>query len=140
MNNTYIESIKEFRRFANTYIYPETVYTIIEYITDKCEPIQIIYNDSEPQLIKFKCNTKINNQAEYTIFIHGILKSIFMNYFNREDIAALVRNKIHTELQDEQLKWMLRSTLAEIQSGNIHYLALLFNITLLNDGMIYLYL
>ena len=141
MNNSDINTIKEFRRFINTYIYPETAYMIAARIGEECMTSEIIYESTPQATIKFRSKIKYdNNLSNYTQLIHTILKIIFIEYFNNVQISSLIKNKIHTEIQDENLKNSLRSSLLEIQNGNPLYLGLLFNITILNDQNVYLYL
>lgn len=141
MNNIHINAIKEFRIFANTYIYPQTAHVIVTSIDEYCRPVETSYEALPQATIKFRENNEnIDNLTNYTHNIHDTLKRIFIEYYNNPEVASLVRNKIHTEINDESLKAILRNALAEIQYGNPMYLALLFNITILRDGNSYLYL
>jgi hypothetical protein len=141
MNNIHINSVKEFKIFANTYIYPETAHIIVASIDEYCKPNKIEYESLPQATIKFCENNKnIDNLSNYTCIIHDKLKRIFIEYYNNPAVVSLIKNKIHTEIQDENLKAILRSAVTEIQYGNPMYLAILFNITILRDGNIYLYL
>ena len=138
MNNVDINLMKEFRRFVNTYIYPKTAHVLFCNIKDVCDANMISYEQAPQAAIKF--HSGVTTQGDLTIFMYGILKNVFIDFYNRQDIVSLIRNQIHTEIQDEQLKVLLRSTLQEIQYGNPQYLGLLFNITCLADNFVYLYL
>lgn len=142
MNNTDINAVKEFRRFTNTYIYPDTACLLIDEISQCCDTIQIEYSATPQATIKFKSRLaeNVNNTSVYTTTIHNVLKTIFVNHFNNPNVASLIRSKIHTEVNNEELKNILRLALQEIQYGNPRYLGLLFNITILNDYNCYLYL
>lgn len=140
MNSVEINAVKEFRRFVNTYIYPGTIGNIVENIVRECNTDSIHYQATPQATIKFHSNTVIDNLSSYTHFVHNVLNCIFVEYFADPFITSLIRNKIHTEIQDEELKNILRKTLQEIQCGNPCYLGLLFNITILNDNNTYLYL
>ena len=140
-NNTYINAIKEFRRFANTYIYPNTASIIVGKICEHCNTSEILYESTPQSIIKFHSNINTNdNLSTYTHVIHDILKTIFIEYFNDDNISGLIKSRIHSDIHDQYLKVLLRTTLQEIQSGNPFYLGLLFKITILNDHKSYLYL
>lgn len=138
MNNLDINSMKEFRRFANTYIYPKTAHVLMCNIKDVCDGNDILYSQLPQTTIKF--HTDITTQGDLTVFLYGLLRGVFINFFNTPDIVSFIRNQIHSEIQDEELKKILRSSLQEIQHGNSQYLGLLFNITCLADNYVYLYL
>ena len=89
-------------------------------------------------MIKF--HTDINTQNDLTFIIYGILKNTFIKFFNDPSVTSLIKNKIHTEIQDEVLKASLRNTFQEIQHGNPQYLGLLFNVIHTNDNYMILYL
>lgn len=142
MNNVEISAMAEFRRFINTYIYPETVSILIGNIQNVCYTDYISYELTPQSVIKFHSTITVNdnNLSVYTSCIHNNLKSIFVNHFTDPLVASLIRSRIHTEIQNEELKNTLRAVLQEIQNGNPKYIGLLFNITILNDRMSYLYL
>ena len=139
MNNTDITAVREFRRFANTYIYQDTFHLIIEKIKEYCQVDRISYDPLPQATIKFHSKIAPDaSQTNYTTIIHSILKDVFIEYFNNPIVVGLARNKIHTEINNDELKKILRRALSEIQSGNPSYLGLLFNIVILNESYIYL--
>ena len=141
MSNVDINAVKEFRRFINKYIYPTTVGIIMNNINLCCDTDSISYEQEPQAIIKFHSTLPNENSLqEFTFKIHDILKAIFIEYFNEAEIVSLIKREIHTQLNDEDLKNILRATLAEIQYGNPYYLGQLANITVLNDHNIYLYL
>lgn len=138
MNNIDINLMKEFRRFTNTYIYPKTASVLMCSIKDVCDANMILYDQTPQSAIKF--HTGVTTQEDLTILMYNLLRNIFLHFYNNPEVLSFIRNQIHTQIQDEDLKTLLRSTLSEIQSGNPQYLGLLFNITCLTDNYIYLYL
>ena len=141
MNNAEISAMREFRRFINTYIYPDTISVLAGKVQTECRTDYITYDLIPQALIKFNSTIKVaENLSAYTHTMHDILKCVFVNHFNDQLVASLIKSRIHTEIQNEELKNVLRSTLQEIQNGNPRYIGLLFNITILNDGIAYLYL
>lgn len=139
MNSVDINLVKEFRRFVNSYIYPKTASILFCNIKDICDANDIKYDQLPQATIKFHSGIT-NNQGDLTVLMYGILRNVFIDFYNKPEIISFIRNQIHTEIQDENLKILLRSTLQEIQYGNPQYLGLLFNITCLADNYIYLYL
>lgn len=140
MNNTDILAVREFRRFINNHIYPYTVQYIIEKIKFYCEAEEINFVANPQPIIKFSSKIKANNNSDYTIAVHNILKEIYVSYFNEEEHIKLIRNKIHTEVNDNNIKALLFIALEQIQSANTEYLGLIFNITILGNDGIYVYL
>lgn len=138
MNNIDINLMKEFRRFVNTHIYPTTAGMIMSYIIEPCDANDISYNPLPQPIIRFHTNIKTQNNLTFTVY--GILKNVFIQFFNDPQITKLVKNKIHTEITDDQTKEILRNTFQEIQYGNPQYLSLLFNIIYTNDNYVHLYL
>lgn len=138
MNNIDINLIKDFRRFANTYIYPDIAPILFCSIKDACDANDILYSRTPQATIKF--HSDINTQSDRTLLMYNILRNIFVDFYNKPNVVNFIRNKIHTEIQDEELKVSLRNTLQKIQCGNLQYLGLLFNITCLTDNYVYLYL
>lgn len=140
MNNLEVSAIREFRRFANTYIYPISAYIIMTDIQRDFNINTISYNPLPQPIIKFDSGIKKDmNTSLYTEKLHIILKGIFMNYFNNSEVVKLIRNKIFTDIVDNDQKQLLNLALSEIQLGNPQYVSLLFNITIL-DTNVYLYL
>ena len=140
MNNADIVAVREFRRFANTYIYPTTAQYFMEKIKYYCDIEQISY-EPQPQItIKFISRIKPYNQSDYITILHNILKEIFVSFFNEEENIKLIRNKIYNNIQVTNSCNTLYYALTQIQSGNQEFLSLLFNITLLNNDNMYLYL
>lgn len=137
MNN--IDDIKEFRRFVNAYIYPETINILIAKIVNDCNTEEISYDALPQAVIKFKDNITTDNE-QYKYVIYNILISLFIEYYNDKTISDLFKLKVHTEVQDEELKTNLRNTLKEIQYGNLQYISLLFNLTFLHEHNSCLYL
>ncbi len=142
MNNQDVLAIREFRRFANAHIYPNTVYIIMTLIKNQLNSNFIEFNPLPQPIIKFNDgNTKfVDNKSKYTEEIHLILKNIFIRFFQNPELVKTIRNKIYTEINDNNTKELLNLALGEIQSGNPQYIGLLFNITILKDFNIYLYL
>ena len=141
MTNREINTIKEFRRFATTYIYNNTSHLLINSISEAFCTCDVSFEPVPQQLIQFTDNTNMGkiNKSEYTEKIHTILKQIFINYFNNEEVISIIKNKLFVYVQDTEMKKILLDALLEIQCGNPQYLGLLFNITIL-DQVIYLYL
>lgn len=135
MNSADITAITEFRRFANTYIYPDTVCLLIESIRENFDATLIAYEATPQAVIKFTTPNIIPEAL-----IKDILKLAFISHFNDITVSSLVRSRIHTDIQNEKLKNMLRLTNTEIQYGNPYYLGLLFNVTMLNNNTYYIYL
>ena len=133
MNNTDINTIKEFRRFVNTIIYPETIGILIDKIRTKCNTYEISYISTPQALIKFRTNVP-------TTSINELLQDAFVEHFSDPLVASLVRSRIHTDINDEELKNILRSATQEIQFRNPCFMGLLYNFTTLNNNYIYLYL
>ena len=142
MNNVEISAMREFRRFINTYIYPDTSSILIGKIQTECATDYISYELIPQAVVKFHSASvdSNNNLSVYTHAIHDKLNSIFISHFNDQLVSSLIKSRIHTEIQDEDLKNLLRATLQEIQNANPRYIGLLFNITILKDYMSYLYL
>ena len=141
MSNVDINAVKEFRRFINKYIYPSTIGIVINNIKMCCDCDSILYEQEPQALIKFHSNLPDeSNLQSYTFKIHDILKTIFIDYYNEAEISSLIKNQIHTQINDDDLKNILRNTLAQIQYGNPYYLGQLANVTVLNDHNTYLYL
>ena len=88
-------------------------------------------------MIKF--DTSIISNPLYTENIGVLLNGIFIDFFNNYDIIKLIRHKIYNEIMNEEVKQLLNKALYEIQLGNVKYLSLLFNVTILENN-IYLYL
>ena len=141
MNNLDVLAIQEFRRFANTHIYPTTAYMIMTEICHRCDG-QLVQFEHLPQpLIKFVSGIPFNdNISKYTETLHLILKGIFIEFYNNQEIIKLIINKIYTEIENEEIKKLLNISLSEIQNGNPRYLGLLFNITILPNCNTYVYL
>lgn len=141
MNNLDVLAIQEFRRFANTHIYPTTTYMIMEEICNKCDG-QLVQFEPLPQpLIKFVSGIEFDeNISKYTELLHTILKRIFIDFYNNPEIIKFIRNKIYTEIENEETKKLLNIALMEIQIGNPRYLGLLFNVTILKNCNTYVYL
>ena len=141
MNNYDILAVREFRRFANTFIYPYTTQYLIEKISYYCEAEEINYEANPQPTIKFVSKIKPLNNSDYITSIHNILKEIFVSFFNEEEHVKLIRNRIYTQYNDAITSNLLYHALEQIQSGNPQYMGLIFNITILNDGsMSYVYL
>jgi hypothetical protein len=141
MNNTDVLAVREFRRFVNNYIYPYTTQYFISKISYYCDTQEINFESAPQPTIKFVSKIKPNNNSDYITATHNILKEIFVSYFNEDDHVKLIRQKIHTEVNDENISNILYHALNQIQYGNSLYMGLLFNITILNDGNIsYVYL
>lgn len=141
MNNVYISEISEFRRFVNKYIYPTTINLLIDNITYSCDTIEIEYESLPRAIIKFRSNiASTNNSSNYMTAVHNILKNIFVEYFNNPEISGMIKNKIHTEIQNDDLKNSLRNALQEIQLGDQCYLGLLFNLVMLKEQTFYVHL
>ena len=138
MNNTEINAVKEFRRFMNSNIYPSTIGIIIDNIKLCFDSNFASYETLPRPIIKFNSNLSQQDENDYRFKIYGILKNIFISYFNEAEVDKLIKNQIHLNINDESLKNTLRTTLVEIKSGNPYYLGLLCNITVLNDNNIYI--
>lgn len=141
MTNREVNEIKEFRRFATTYIYPCTINILIGNISNSFDSNGIMFSSSPQQIIKLAINeSPLNiNKQEYIEKIHTILKDVFVKYFNDPYVSSIVKNRIHVNIQDGDMKKILMSAMLEIQLGNPRYISLLFNITLLNN-VFYIYL
>lgn len=141
MSNREVIAIREFRRFACLYIYPENIYKVMVAINKECNTMDVSFNPLPQPVITFtsgiQCNT---NSSDYTIMLHNILIRAFINFFNDPDIVKLIRNKIYTNITCEAEKEFINNALNEIQSGNPKYLGLLFNLTILKDNKVYVYL
>lgn len=137
MNNLDILAVREFRRFVNQYIYPTSSFMIMEKIKISFNPNQIYYEQQPQSMIKF--DTSIISNPLYTENIGVLLNGIFIDFFNNYDIIKLIRHKIYNEIMNEEAKQLLNKALYEIQLGNVKYLSLLFNVTILENN-IYLYL
>lgn len=137
MNNLDILAVREFRRFVNQYIYPTSSFMIMEKIKISFNPNQIYYEQQPQSMIKF--DTSIISNPLYTENIGVLLNGIFIDFFNNYDIIKLIRHKIYNEILNEEVKQLLNKALYEIQLGNVKYLSLLFNVTILENN-IYLYL
>lgn len=137
MNNLDILAVREFRRFVNQYIYPTSSFMIMEKIKISFNPNQIYYEQQPQSMIKF--DTSIISNPLYTENIGVLLNGIFIDFFNNYDIIKLIRHKIYNEIMNEEVKQLLNKALYEIQLGNVKYLSLLFNVTILENN-IYLYL
>ena len=135
MNSADITAITEFRRFANTYIYPDTVCLLLESIRENFDPTMISYENKPQAVIKFTIPNSIPD-----VLIKEFLKNIFISHFNDINVSSMVKSRIHTDVHDEKLKNLLRLTSTEIQYGNLYYLGLLFNVTMLNNNTYYIYL
>lgn len=141
MNNLDCMAIREFRRFAVTHIYPETIQLIVPKIQEAFNTNnQIIFEPLPQSTIKFICGLeKGNNNALFLENIHMSLKVLFIDYFNNPFIIKTIRNKIYNNIFDNETKNLLNKALSEIQLGNPQYVCLLFNITIL-DKNVYVYL
>lgn len=140
MNNLDVLAIREFRRFANLYIYPETVYMLMTNIKRDFDSNQIHFEPTPQPIIKFDNNLFKDEYA--SVFIHKthlILNTLFVEFFNNPQIVKMIRNKIYTEIHNADTKELLNTALNQIQSNDQQYTALLFNITILGEN-IYVYL
>lgn len=142
MTNMDVMSIRDFRRFANGYIYHENIDKLIYSIKERFGLADgDISFDSISDFIKFKYNDKIfelneNNESKI-IKVHSILNGVFINFFNDNDISKEFNKKI-IGLPDVNQQ-LLSTALFNIQIANMQFVSVLFNITLLND-CIYVYL
>ena len=143
MNNSEITAIKEFRRFATSYLYTDTSYILMTQVQNKFKSDYIDFDKCPQQVIKFNDNFAkscgANNNSIYMEQIHILLKEVFVQYFNNPEIISIIRNRSYLNIKDPDTKVLLYSALEQIQHGNPQYLGLLFNITILGD-IIYLYL
>lgn len=140
MDSRDVLAIREFRRFANMYVYPEIIGTITEKIKYYMSVDELTFTPTPQPVIKFHSNLQNNNQSQFTELLHSILKVIFINLLNEYHIIKIIRNKIHTEVFDNEMKDLLNYALSELQIGNVQFVSLLFNITILRDNNVYLYL
>ena len=139
MTNLECMAIREFRRFAVSHIYPETIFMITTQIQQTFKSDMVEFGGVPQPMIKFNCYNKGINNSVFIENVHLTLKTIFMTYFNDQGIIKLIRNKIHNNITDDNVKQVLNSTLSEIQVGNPQYICLLFNITVLGEN-VYVYL
>ena len=133
-------AIREFRRFAISNIYPDTVYMIMTEIQKEFSADQMKFDQFPQPTIKFNC--EIERDENNSIFIgklHTVLKRIIIDYFNTPEIIKIIRNRIHTNVVNEDTKNLLNSCLTQIQLGNLQYVCLMFNITVLGST-VYIYL
>ena len=133
-------AIREFRRFAISNIYPDTVYMIMTEIQKEFSADQMKFDQFPQPTIKFNC--EIERDENNSIFIgklHTVLKRIIIDYFNTPEIIKIIRNRIYTNVVNEDTKNLLNSCLTQIQLGNLQYVCLLFNITVLGST-VYIYL
>lgn len=141
MTSAEVNAIRDFRRFINTYIYPETYNIIINEICFCLNPTCIGYEAQPQPLIKFDSTTIKNNgnNAVYIEQMHTALKRLFVEFFNSADIIKIIRSNIYKYIKSNEAKEMLNIALTQIQMGNPQYVSLLFNVTVVNNS-IYLYL
>lgn len=140
MTNLECMAIREFRRFVVSHIYPETIYMITTDIQNAFKSDIIDFGRLPQPMIRFNCKSgKDINNSTFIENIHLTLKTIFMTYFNDQENVKLIRNKIHNNITDDNVKQVLNATLSEIQLGNPQYICLLFNITVLGEN-VYVYL
>lgn len=140
MTNLECMAIREFRRFAVSHIYPDTINMIITDIQNAFKSDNIEFEQLPQPIIKFNC--KSGKDANNSIFlgrVHLTLKTIFITYFNDQEIIKMIRNRIHNNIVDDETKQLLNLALSEIQLGNPQYVCLLFNITTLGEN-VYVYL
>lgn len=140
MNNLDVQAIREFRRFANLHIYPETIYMLMTNIKRDFDSNQIHFDPLPQPIIKFDTNLFKDEYA--SVFLHKIyltLNTIFIEYFNNPQIVKMIRNKIYTEIDNSDMKELLNTALSQLQSNNQQYIALLFNTAILGEN-IYVYL
>lgn len=144
MNNSNISNevlaISEFRRFANAYIYKDTLCNIMAQIQMKLGSDMIQYDPNPQSILKFNCsNIDDNNRSNFISDVHQELKKIFINFYNDPIMVKTIKSRIYSNVQDPNIQNILISALSEIRLGNPRYIGLLFNITILNN-LIYLYL
>ena len=140
MTNLDCTAIREFRRFAVSHIYPGNMNIITDNIGILLNGTDITFGRLPQPMIKFNCQVDENlNHSAFIEKLHIGLKGIFISYFNNEEIIKLFRNKIYHNINHEELKNILNATLYQIQIGNMQYVSLLFNITVLGDN-VYVYL
>lgn len=140
MTNLECTAIREFRRFAVSHIYPDTIYIIMTEIKRLFNPDQIGFDKLPQPIIKFNYGLeRDNNNSVYINNLHIALKQIFISYFNNPEIIKLFRNRIYNNINDDNTKDLLNLALSQVQSGNVQYVSLLFNITILGDN-VYVYL
>lgn len=141
MTNLEVVSIREFRRFACLHIYPENIHKVMLMINKNCNSNNVTFIPQPQPVISFtsgiQCQT---NSSNYTIMLHNILINAFVAFFNDPGIVKLIRNKIYNNITCDAEKEFLNIALNEIQSGNPKYLGLLFNLTILKDNNVYVYL
>ena len=134
MSNLEVNAIREFRRFACTYIYQENIQKIISSINNNCNT-NALYSPLPQPIIRFTNCVQLD-----TIALHNILIKVFIDFFNSEEITKIIRNKVYNNVTCDAEKEFINIALNEIQSGNQRYLGLLFNLTILKDNNVYVYL
>ena len=139
MTNLECMAIREFRRFAVSHIYPDTISMITDQIQQTFKSDIIEFGRLPQPMIRFNYHNKETNNSVFIENVHLTLKTIFMTHFNDPEVIKLIRNRIHNNITDDNVKQVLNSTLSEIQLGNLQYICLLFNITVLGEN-VYVYL
>ena len=141
MSNLEVLALREFRRFACAYIYTENIHKLILNINNDCQTNDATFSQLPQPTIRFtSCIIDKNNPSAYTYALHSILIKSFVDFFRNEDIVKLIRNKVYNNVTCDAEKEFINIALNEIQSGNPRYLGLLFNLTILKDNNVYVYL
>lgn len=134
MSNLEVVAIREFRRFACSYIYPENIQKIMLNINTNCKSNDVTFIPLPQPAIRF------TSDVESIITIHKVLIDSFIDFFNDQEIVKLIRNKVYNNIVCDAEKEFINIALQEIQSRNMRYVALLFNVTFPNDNNVYVYL
>lgn len=141
MNNLEIPAIREFRRFACLHIYPQNIQKIMLNNNKDFSATDVTFIPSPQLTIKFI--SKIPDGItpyQHTSTLHNALAEAFVQFFNDPDIVKEFRSKVYTIITSSEQKNLLNTALKEIQFNNPKYLGLLFNITILKDNNVYIYL
>jgi hypothetical protein len=147
MTNSDLVAIREFRRFANTYLYQdeEIKYFLLNGISNKFRTDNINFI-TEPQLIitfdnrNKLCASDVLYAVAHASNVDILLPNLFYELFNDPKTIRLIRNKIYNNINDEYTKQILHNALYQIQIGNQEYIRLLYNVTLPKNTLVYLYL
>lgn len=134
MSSLEVVAIREFRRFACSYIYPDYIQKIMMSISINCKSNDVTFIPLPQPTIRFTGN------IESVITIHKILIDSFIDFFNDQETVKLIRNKVYNNITCDAEKEFINIALQEIQSRNMRYVALLFNVTFPSDNNVYIYL